>query len=228
MVPTYAPPAMLLQRARELLVPLLDSADILLAQAGAADAMERWTLLFEPMPGLLPGDVRYTTLVDSLASHLQVTRREREQQGDRETRWASLRDVDPSRPHARYRLVLEGFALRPLVSTFPGFAVASSDLQSPCVIRVHALEGDDPDALIADLDERRRAILRQRHRGEEVALPDVPDRVTFRHEPAKWVHVPTGLSLAENTATSYTGPLATSRTALLAACYRAVARESNG
>ncbi len=220
MVPTYAPPAMILQRARELLVPLLDSADVLLARAGAADAIERWTLLFEPMPGFRPGDIHYTTLVRRLAFLLPTIRHDCERKQDGETRWTSSENTDLSSIHIRQRLVLEGFALRPLVSAFPGFAVASSDLQSPCVIRVHALEGDDPDALIADLDERRQAILLQRHRGEDVSLPDVLDRVTFRHESARWIHIPTGLSLSEDTATSCT--------ALLAACYRAASREPTG
>ncbi|MCU0687862.1 MAG: hypothetical protein MUF34_37400, partial [Polyangiaceae bacterium] len=56
--------------------------------------------------------------------------------------------------------------------------------------------GDDPAALVADLDARREEARARRHAGDDVPLPDVPDRITFRDAaPGRWVHVPTGLPL---------------------------------
>jgi hypothetical protein len=128
-------------------------------------------------------------------------------------RWQLASDVSPPAEfHGRRLLVLEAFALRSLMDALPGFAVASGELRSPCLIRLHALEGGDPEALVADLDGRRQEALARRHRGEDVPLPDVPDRVTFRCE-QRWTHVLTGSSLEDTEAAD--------RAALLASVLRA-------
>ncbi len=216
LVPTRTPPALLVHRARQLLVPLLDAATVLTAQARGAGALERHTLLLEAMPGALDL-ARLAALRDALARLLPAVSVEHEVEGDDGApRWEPAADAPgapapspspgagagaapaaPRPPARRARVALEGFALGPIVAALEGFAIAGSGyLGVHMVARVHALAGDDPARLVADFDARRDAVRARRRGGEDVPLPDAPDRVVLRETaPGRWVHVPTGLPL---------------------------------
>jgi ATP-dependent Clp protease ATP-binding subunit ClpC len=233
LVQTHSPPGLLVHRATRLLVPLLDAADALAAQARAAHTLDRWTLLLEAMPGAVALE-RLDALRDALASALPAIAIEREIQNDQGASWEPVTSApqagrqgapsggpgapgspaaSPPLPSRRARVVLEGFALGALASTLSGFAITGIDhLGSHMTARVHALEGHDPASLVAELDARREATRARRHQGEGLAVPDVPDRVVFRDQQRqRWIHLPTGLSL---------GPGGASRDELLAAAIR--------
>jgi|GEM_PF-1245528 len=198
LVPTLSPPGLTVHRARALLVPLLDASEALASQARAAQSLDRFTLLIEAMPGALAWD-RLDALRDALVSTLPSLSVEREIEADGALRWEPLpRDPDPATPHARrLRIALEGFALAAVVDTISGFAVCGIDhTGSHMTARIHALPGADPAALVIDFDARREAIRARRHKGEEIPIPDVPDRVSFRDQQRqRWVHVITGVTV---------------------------------
>lgn len=200
LVSTYSPPAMLLHRAQTLLLPLLDTSEVLASRARAATSLEHWTLLFEPLPGMSSSDLHYMELLDELCSLLQVSSRQSEFHQGGSSRWVDASSSGKKEGNlCRNRLILDGFALSPLVTALTGFAVSTGDLRTPLIVRIHAFQGENPDALISTFDSLRQERLAQRHLGEDIELPDVPDRISFRYRES-WSHVPTGLTFSSRLA----------------------------
>ncbi|MCU0653983.1 MAG: AAA family ATPase [Polyangiaceae bacterium] len=189
LVRTHSTPGLTIHRAQTLLVPLLDRCELLAAQARSAASLERWTVLIEPAPGLPADDLRLDELARSLASVLPTLRHEVEQGHA----WAPLPERSSAPPTQRRRLLLEGFALGSILASFSGFAVASGHLSKNLLLRVHTLPGSG-EAVDA-LDLARKEALQRRSRGEDAPLPDVPDRVAFRHTQS-WVHCLSGLPVS--------------------------------
>ncbi|HEU4410339.1 MAG TPA: AAA family ATPase [Polyangiaceae bacterium] len=225
LLPALTPPGAIVHRARTLLLPLLDDALVLGAQGRAAHAIERYTLLLEALPGALDLEA-LAALCRALADQVGG-RAERELEAEGAPRWEPLlapaaapAGEAPRPPSRRVRVVVQGFALGPLASALAGFAISGSGyLGMRMVARVHALEGADPDARVRAFDAERERVRARRHAGEDLPVPDVPDRVTLRElSPGRWTHVPTGVTI---------GAHAIPRT-LLAAVLRAPAGEAAG
>ncbi|RYE94473.1 MAG: ATP-dependent Clp protease ATP-binding subunit, partial [Myxococcales bacterium] len=195
LVATELPPAVLVHRARKLLGPLIDSVDALTLQARASGALDRWTLLLEVMPGAVAWG-RFAALRDALALTLSAQSVEREVVTGQGVSWepAVGEEAPGAEPARRVRLVLEGFGVSHLARACDGFALSGDEHAGvQLVVRIHALEGDDADALVAALDARREAARARRHEGHDELVADVADRVVLRdHDPGRWQHVPTG------------------------------------
>ncbi|MBI5513005.1 MAG: ATP-dependent Clp protease ATP-binding subunit [Deltaproteobacteria bacterium] len=195
LVKATAPPAVLLHRAREHLLPLQDALRVAEARALRVPDEDTFTLLVEPLAGAGTGPMvrSLTAALGALFYGCGTPLFE----GLTPEGGAAWVEEHPQPQRACYPL--RGLALAPVVESVRGFAlgaVATPTGFRRSLCRVRVLPTADGLRAVERLDAERAELRRRRALGEDAPEDDVPDRVTLRSAADKpegpWTHCLTG------------------------------------